>query len=218
MLLSTTLNHCLIRPFFPSYVTKRIRTTKDSSEFRTEFLKNKCGLSGKSLITACKNLTFDSSNTRPDSVLHLFRTFGFTQPNITRIFSMRPRFLQYYSPENVFKPKLDFLLNSMDLTQAEVVFIVTQNPSILHASLSNCIIPSLKTLQSVAGNNCNAVAILKSNPYVLTNNPRSFLLNTNFLLTLNVPHSQTLKFLKASGRLVGIPHNKSVKLPLFQII
>lgn len=102
----------------------------------------------------------------------------------------------------------------MDLTKAEVVFIVTQNPSILHASLSNHIIPSLKTLQSVAGNDRNAVAILKGSPYVLTNNPRSFLLNTYFLLTLNVPHSQTLKILKVSGRLAGIPHNKFRKAAL----
>ncbi|KAK1352795.1 hypothetical protein POM88_052633 [Heracleum sosnowskyi] len=186
---------------------------KDSLEFRTQFLKNKCGLSGKALISASKYLTFDSSDTRPDSVLELFRTFGFTQPNITRIISIRPRFLQSYNPVNFFKPKLDFLL-SIELTRAEVVAIVTQNPPVLESSLNNHIIPLLKLIESTTGNSRNAVAILKCSPYVLTDNPKSFLLNANFLRALDVPHSQILKILKAHGGLFGKPHNKFRKAVL----
>ena len=89
------LNHCLTRPIFRSYSPKR---TIDSSEFKISFLKNKCGLSGKHLIRASKCVHFDSSDHRPDSVLELFRNFGFPQPNITRIVSVVPRILQSLKP------------------------------------------------------------------------------------------------------------------------
>ncbi|KAK1369189.1 Mitochodrial transcription termination factor-related protein [Heracleum sosnowskyi] len=201
------LNHCLIRPLFRSYGTKQIRPTTDSLEFRTEFLKNKCGLSGKALITVSKCLTFDSSNTRPDSVLDLFRSFGFTQTSIARIVSIRPRCLEEYIPENAFKPKLDFLL-SKDLTQAEVVAIVTQNPHILTSSLHNHIIPSLELLLSITGCYPNVAAVLKCNPYVLTDNQKSFLLNTNSLIALGVPPSQILKLVKTCRGLFCKPHDK----------
>ncbi|KAK1369187.1 hypothetical protein POM88_035279 [Heracleum sosnowskyi] len=204
-----TLNtRCLIKPIILSYSTKRrIPTNVDSSEFKISFLKNKCGLSGKSLIRACKCVDFDSSDQRPDSLLDLFRTFGFPMSNVTRIISSQPTILRYY-PENIIKPKLDFLL-SITQSQSDVVAMVTKNPTILYRSLNDYLKPSFVLLNSVTVSYPITLSVLKHNPYILCQNlPKSLLLNTEFLLKLGVPHSQILKLLTSYGPVVGTLHDK----------
>ncbi|KAK1356743.1 hypothetical protein POM88_049999 [Heracleum sosnowskyi] len=169
---------------------------------------NKCGLSGKALARACKCLNFDSSNRMPDLVLSFFRNFGFPASAVTKIVASDPRLLKEGHPEKIIRPKLDFLL-SISQSQAEVVAIVTKNPLILTRSLENHLKPFLDLLNSVTGSYLNTVSVLKYNPYILNQNlPKNFLLNTQFLLTFGVPHSQILKLLRYYGMLLGVPHDK----------
>ncbi|KAK1369190.1 hypothetical protein POM88_035282 [Heracleum sosnowskyi] len=202
-------NHCLITTIIRTYSTNTIIPTNvDSSEFKISFLKNKCGLSGKDLVRASKYVDFDSSDQRPDSVLQLFRTFGFPMSNVTKIISFHPRVLKEFHPQNILKPKLDFLL-SLSQSQAEVVAIVTRNPVILVRSLTSHLIPSLNLLNSVTGSYPITLSVLKNNPYILCQNlPKSLLLNTEFLLKLGVPHSHVLKLLTSYGPVLGTLHDK----------
>ncbi|KAK1369158.1 hypothetical protein POM88_035250 [Heracleum sosnowskyi] len=200
-------SRCLTAPIISTYATK---TNVDSSEFKISFLKNKCGLSGKSLIRACRSLNFDSCDQRPDSVVDLFRTFGFPLSSITKIISNDPRILRDFHPQNILKPKLDFLL-SISLSQAEVVAIVTKNPRILARSLANYLKPSLKMLDSITGSYTTTLSVLKYNPKILCYDlSKTLLLNTQVLLTLGVSHSQILKFFKSYGRrpVFATPHDK----------
>ncbi|KAK1369161.1 hypothetical protein POM88_035253 [Heracleum sosnowskyi] len=207
--LPTFRNFRLAKPIICSYDTKRIIPTNvDSSDFKISFLQKKCGLSGKALISACKCLDFDSSNTRPDSVIELFRTFGFSQPHIAKIISCYPLVLYNYHPGNILKPKLDFLL-SIFQSQAEVVAIVTKNPCILIKSLNNHLIPSINVLNSVTGSYPDTLSILKYNPYIICCDlSETLLLNTQFLSALGVPNSQILKLLRSYGPLLGRPHDR----------
>ncbi|WOG84859.1 hypothetical protein DCAR_0104044 [Daucus carota subsp. sativus] len=197
------LNHCLIRPIFRSYSPKR---TIDSSEFKISFLKNKCGLSGKHLIRASKCVHFDSSDHRPDSVLELFRNFGFPQPNITRIVSVVPCILQSLKPEKLLKPKLDFLL-SMDMSHAMVVRTVTRDPRILARSLNKHLIPTFDQLKDIIGCGPNAVALLKCGPFIFTNTA-AMLPNIRFLLRQGIPISQIFKFVSHYSRILCYPHDR----------
>ncbi|XP_074338089.1 uncharacterized protein LOC141675277 [Apium graveolens] len=205
----TFRNLCLSIPIIRSYRTKRIIPTNvDSSEFKISFLKNKCGLSGKALSNACKCLDFDCSHQRPDSVLELFRAFGFSQRNIAKIISIYPLVLINYHPVNILKPKLDFLL-SISQSQADVVDIVTKNPTLLIRSLNNHLIPSLNLLNSVTGSYPNTVSVLKYNCYILCYDlSENLLLNTQFLTALGVPYSQILKLLRSYGPLLSTPHDR----------
>ncbi|KAK1369188.1 hypothetical protein POM88_035280 [Heracleum sosnowskyi] len=198
--------HFLTRPISRSYRPKRI-ITKDSLEFTNSFLKNKCGLSGKALIKASKFFDFNSSYPRPDSVLDLFRTYGFPPSSITKIITYYPRILQCY-PHKAIQPKLDYLL-SISASQSEVVDIVTKFPNILKRSLCNHLIPFVNQLKCLTGCYPSVVAFLKCNPVVLgMNTTNSTLLNIKFLVTLGVSHSQILKFLKMYGHAPNMPNDK----------
>lgn len=105
------------------------------------------------------------------------------------------------------KPKLDFVL-SISQSKDEVV-LVTETPLVLTKSLNNYLKPSFSLLNSVTGSNPNTLSVLKCNPHRLNHNiPKSFLLNTQFLLTLSVPHSQTLKMLRTYGQVLGTTQDK----------
>ncbi|KAK1369194.1 hypothetical protein POM88_035286 [Heracleum sosnowskyi] len=161
----------------------------------------------EAVIRASKYVSIGPSDMRPDRVLSLLQTFGFPQPNISKIISTDPRILQYY-PEKVIKPKLDFLL-SRSLSQSEVVEIVTRNPHILTRSLNNQIIPFLNLLSSVTGSYSNAVAVIKDKPFVLTYSiSKCFLPNMDLLRTIGVPNSQILKLLTCYAQVLDEPHYK----------
>ncbi|KAK1369057.1 hypothetical protein POM88_035149 [Heracleum sosnowskyi] len=205
------LNHCSIRPIICSVSTKTIVPTNvDSSDFKISFLENKCGLSGKALVNACKYLDFDSSNQRPDSVLQLLQTFGFPPDSITKIIAREPLLLKKYHPQNILKPKLDYLFTVFH-PQAEVVAVITRNPGILLRSLTNHLIPSVNLLNSVTGSYTNTLYVLKTNPSILGHNlSKTLLLNTQFLSTLGVSHSQIINILRSYGRFPALaqPHDK----------
>lgn len=108
----------------------------------------------------------------------------------------------------IIKPKLDSLL-SMDLSQAEVVTMVTNTPRILHRSLNDHLMPVFNQLNSVIGSYQDSAAVLKLVPCVLTDHSlRYSLLNFEFLLALGVSRSRILKLLTGYGHLLGKPHSK----------
>ncbi|XP_017230184.1 uncharacterized protein LOC108204973 isoform X3 [Daucus carota subsp. sativus] len=201
------LNQCLLGPIIRCYRTKKIISAADQTAFRTLFLKNKCGLSGEAAIRSSKYGQFGPSDVNPDRVLSLLRTYGFTQPSISKIFSRDPRILQY-CPEKILKPKLDFLLSS-SLSQTEVIEIVTKNPRILCRSLNNHLIPFFNLLMSLTGCYSDAVAVIKAKPLILSYSiSKGFLPNVEFLPTIGVPHSQILKLLCCYAQVLGQPHSK----------
>lgn len=142
-----------------------------------------------------------------DSVLELFRNYGFPLSSITKIITYCPPILKWYA-DKVIQPKLDYFL-SISASQSDVVDIVTRCPNVIRRSLYNHLIPFLNQLKCRTGCYPGVVAFLKCNPFVLgISSTNSVLLNINFLLTLGVPPSQILKFLKMYGHSPSMPNDK----------
>lgn len=69
-------------------------------------------------------------------------------------------------------------------------------------------IPLVNLLYSVTGCYANTV-VLKTNLYILRYDPfKTLLLNTQFLLKLDLPHSQIMKLLTSFGPALSTPHDK----------
>ncbi|KAI7984014.1 hypothetical protein LOK49_LG15G00310 [Camellia lanceoleosa] len=92
----------------PETLKKSISSGKSSIEdsFSVSYLINSCGLSPESAISASEKVKFESPE-KPDSVLNLLTTHGFTNAQITNLVRRRPVLL-LANPEKTLLPKLEF--------------------------------------------------------------------------------------------------------------
>lgn len=196
-----------------NYSSLSHETTKDST-FTVSYLKKTCGLSGKSLIRASSIVFFDSSNRKPNLVLKLFQSYGFSKTQITKIVSSRPNCL-LCDAHHILKPKLDLLLSVFG-SNAELTRIVSVNPNLVVRSLNKYMIPFLNMLDSLLGSRENTVAAIIRKPRMLSCSASvDFLPNVELLQTLGVPVTRVLCNVGRYG-VIG-SHRDKFKKAVFEV-
>ncbi|KAK5805233.1 hypothetical protein PVK06_032886 [Gossypium arboreum] len=144
------------------------------------FLKNKCGLSSESALTASKYVHFETPE-KPNAVIAFFNRHGFTKPQLARLVMRRPMVLTT-DVEKTLLPKLEFFL-SKGISNPDLAQILSSNPTILSSSLENQLIPSFDLLSNVLESNKKIISALKRHPRLLNYNPNDVLLvNINILV------------------------------------
>ncbi|KAK6934059.1 Transcription termination factor, mitochondrial/chloroplastic [Dillenia turbinata] len=129
------------------YLLRFIRVESQSlsnSNPTIDYLMESCGFSHTSALSASKHLNLKSFQ-NPDSVLQVFRDYGFSKTHIKEVVFRNPLVL-LSKPTKTLKPKLDFLSKS-GISGDDLIQLVVSDPSILGRSLDNRIIPCLVFLK-----------------------------------------------------------------------
>ncbi|PON72179.1 Mitochodrial transcription termination factor [Trema orientale] len=104
--------------------------------FTVSYLKNSCGLSQNSAISASKKLLIENPE-KADSVLELMRTHGLTQSHIEKIIGTRPTLL-LADLENKLRPNMKLLL-SLGFSGASLAKLLTKSPRVLNKDLVDAV-------------------------------------------------------------------------------
>lgn len=100
----------------------------DRQSFTVSYLRNSCGLSLESAISAAQKLQIESKHI-PDSILSLFRTHGLTQTHIRNLISKRPLLL-LSDLDTKLRPNLE-LLNFLGFSSTSLAQAVLKDPLVL---------------------------------------------------------------------------------------
>ncbi|XP_058723457.1 uncharacterized protein LOC131595185 [Vicia villosa] len=141
MLKMKTLNPI---PNFNSLICHSSTTSQQNHQFTVSYLVSNFGFSLETATKASKLVHFKASQ-NPDSVITIFRNFGFSDSDINDIVSKAPNILTC-DPHKRILPKFQFLL-SKGASNSDIVEIVVRSPRILYSSLENCIIPTFELVR-----------------------------------------------------------------------
>ncbi|KAJ1414241.1 Transcription termination factor, mitochondrial/chloroplastic [Sesbania bispinosa] len=123
----------------PSYLLLQFfSSSKEEHSFTFNYLVNNCGLSPETASKISKQVHLNNSD-RPDSVLALFTSHGFSNAHLHGIIRTCPKLLSF-DPNKTVLPKFNFFL-SKGASSSDLVQIVTKNPFVLYQSLENTITP-----------------------------------------------------------------------------
>ncbi|KAI8523256.1 hypothetical protein RHMOL_Rhmol13G0059000 [Rhododendron molle] len=153
----------------------------DMVSFTVEDIITSCGLSNQFLVL-CK------SSEKPNAVLNLLRSCGFSRTQVETMVSKYPRILFCKAQENL-KPKIDFL-RSVGLTETEFLGVVTTSPQLFTRSLKNNLVPLVDFLVTSLGCQHNAVVVIKKYPFILSSTLKYLVPNLSTLQNLGIPPSQ----------------------------
>ncbi|KAI7983700.1 hypothetical protein LOK49_LG15G00321 [Camellia lanceoleosa] len=173
----------------PETSKKSISSGKSSIEdsFSVSYLINSCGLSPESAISASEKVKFESPE-KPDSVLNLLTTHGFTNAQITNLVRRRPVLL-LANPEKTLLPKLEFF-QSIGVSRTDLARTLSSNPTLLTRSLENQIIPSYNFLKGVVQSDKKVVSALKRTSWIfLEDHKKNIVPNIAVLREDEVPES-----------------------------
>ncbi|XP_004305722.1 PREDICTED: uncharacterized protein LOC101299983 [Fragaria vesca subsp. vesca] len=161
---------------------------KDCS-FPVSYLINTCGLSPELALSLFKKqrVQFESPE-KPDSVVKLFKDYGFGDTHISEIVKKHPELL-VVNAEKTLLPKLEFF-DSVGIKGTALSQVLSGNPIVLKLSLENNIRPCydiIKTLGIPDGKVPRF--IMKSHRMFKVKILSKVARNVSFLRSLNVPES-----------------------------
>ncbi|XP_050203860.1 transcription termination factor MTERF8, chloroplastic [Mercurialis annua] len=172
---------------FPKLSVYKTSTTDQVSSFTVDYLVRSCGLSLEAATSASLKIQLDSPE-KPNSVLTLLKTKGFTKTQISKLIKKRP-FLLLAHPQNTLLPKLEFFY-SIGVSNSDLARILTSDPTVLTRSLENQIIPSYNYLKSILFANEKIVSALKRTTWIfLEDHSKNLGPNIELLSEVGVPHS-----------------------------
>ncbi|XP_015938793.2 transcription termination factor MTERF8, chloroplastic isoform X1 [Arachis duranensis] len=163
----------------PNYAT--VTETLENQSFTVNYLVNNCGFLPDSALHASKYVLFKTPE-KPDSVIALFRSFGFSDLQIHNVIRKKPRIL-VSKPKETILPKLEFL-TSKGASKLQLARIIDLNPLILKRSLEKHLIPAFDLLNNFIRSEERTVASILRAGQILTCS-RS-LRNINMLVDLGV--------------------------------
>ncbi|KAL0320456.1 UNVERIFIED_CONTAM: hypothetical protein Sradi_5307100 [Sesamum radiatum] len=118
----------------------------NKQSFTVSYLINSCGLSSEAAISASKKLQLSSSE-KPDLMLALFKSHGFSNAHISKIIAKSPIILKA-DPEKTVLPKFKFFY-SIGVPAPVLARMLSLNPLILRRSLQDRIIPVYNILKEL---------------------------------------------------------------------
>ncbi|GFZ04620.1 mitochondrial transcription termination factor family protein [Actinidia rufa] len=155
--------------------------------FKVSYLINSCGLPPETAISVSPKLNFETPE-KPDSVLNLLRTHGFTQTQISILVRKRPQML-LANPDKTLLPKIEFF-QSLGISRTDLARSLSSTPALLGRSLDNQIVPCYNYLKSVLQSDKKVVAAMNHTHSVFLKDLRKYLLpNIDVLREIRVPES-----------------------------
>ena len=187
-------NSNLLRIFSSRPLSSAAVTATATSTSTVDYLTNTLGFARESAIAVAEKLNIKTT-TRPDSVVQLFKSYGFTPTHIATIVSKLPSLL-LANPVKTLAPKLQFLSNN-GVSGSSLVNIVSTNPVILRRSLQNQIIPCISFLKKVLPTDHKIASLLtaKRGTWVVYKFSEQMVPNIETLRSHGVPESNILRML-----------------------
>ncbi|KAJ4975921.1 hypothetical protein NE237_001027 [Protea cynaroides] len=186
--------HSSIRLYFLQIQCLKIVSSAGNEQSDTvDYFVNSCGLSPESALKASKYIALRNT-AKADSVLTLFKNYGFTQKQISSIICQKPSILGY-DPEKILKPKIELLCN-MGISGPTLGKIISRYSSFLTENVERKLIPTLEFLKSFIDSD-EKIAIALSRMIWSFRIPELMAPNIEILRNLGVPenHISNLLFL-----------------------
>ncbi|KAL5753731.1 hypothetical protein ACOSP7_021951 [Xanthoceras sorbifolium] len=146
----------------------------------------------------------------PHSVLHYFRSLGFSETDIRSSVASDPEIL-LSNVDNKLKPKIDFF-QEMGLVGSHLGKFISNNSRLLTCSLQNMLIPCTQILKKILvddKNNQYLIRVLNRCSYLITKNPEGRLLsNIAFLESCGIVGSHLSMLLKNQPRIFVMEESK----------
>ncbi|KAK1292607.1 hypothetical protein QJS10_CPB17g01592 [Acorus calamus] len=134
--------------------------TSKASDFTVSYFMNSFGLSLDSALKASKSVRIETTEIA-DSVLMFLKNQGFTNTQIARIVSVRPR-LVLFNPDEILKSSAGF-------PPSELRQVLSKNPTILTCSLEKRILPAIGFLKDMLGVK-DIISIINRSRWILHSN------------------------------------------------
>ncbi|XVE82106.1 hypothetical protein DITRI_Ditri15bG0120600 [Diplodiscus trichospermus] len=183
----------------PSVFSLRFFSTPSNPHsFTVSYLINKCGLSAESAFSISKVVNFETPD-KPDSVLAVFKSHGFSEPQITSIIRPRPKVL-LSDVNNTLLPKIEFF-KSRGVSNRDLAKMLAKNPIILARSLERHIIPFFECLGNLLKSDEAAIKAMTRFPRIMTYDLNKYMFpNIEILRNYGVPESNIVKVLHSKFR------------------
>ncbi|XP_058723466.1 uncharacterized protein LOC131595189 [Vicia villosa] len=199
-------------PNFNSLKSHSSTTSPQQNQFTISYLVTNFGFSLETATKASKRVHFTTSE-KPDSVIAIFRNFGFSDSQISFIVSKAPNILTC-DPHKRILSKFEFLLLK-GASNSDVVEIVVRSPRILYSSLENCIIPTFELVRRFFPSNEKVIEyILKCRCFF---GHRNFVNNVKLLLDIGVTDSN-IRYLLLETPSIFLIHDMRSALGMIKTI
>ena len=203
-----SLHFLLYHLYLFSSSSTSISTSEKPHPFTVSYLINSCGLSHKDARSASKYVHFETPD-KPNSVLALFNSHGFSKTQTSKIVKKEPQLL-LSDPDKTLLPKLQFFY-SKGASWPDIANIVVCSPSILKRSLENQIIPSFNFFKDFLQSDKMAITVVKRFSRILLFDLHTYVAsNMNALQEFGVPKSNI------AGLLMNQPMAFMVRPNLFR--
>ncbi|KAJ1414240.1 Transcription termination factor, mitochondrial/chloroplastic [Sesbania bispinosa] len=160
-------------------------SSSNEHSFTINYFVNICGFSPETASRLCNRVRLDNSD-RPDSILALFRSHGFSNAQLFGIIRTCPKLLSF-DPNKTILPKFNFLL-SKGASSSDLVQIVTKNPRFLYLSLENTMTPCYDLVKRYTLSDDSTMLCIKACASIMySKNPAQ---NIPLLLENGVPESK----------------------------
>ncbi|GMY13135.1 transcription termination factor MTERF6, chloroplastic/mitochondrial-like [Fagus crenata] len=177
-------------PFLNS-VSNSNPTEKQS--LTVSYLMNSCGLSLERAISASKVVNIEYTD-KPDSLLKLLNSYGFSKAHIASLISKHPRLILAH-PEKTIRPKIEYF-KSLGIRGPDLPKLISSNVLILLSSLEKQIIPTFDFVKGIIVTNENLIYALKQSIYVVQCNVEKVMVpNISTLRAHGVPEQNVANLL-----------------------
>ncbi|XXG50844.1 hypothetical protein AAC387_Pa02g4758 [Persea americana] len=178
--------HILQNPLLKSISS--LSNSPNKPSLTLSYLIKSCGLSPESALVASKGIEIKTTQ-KPDSVLELLETYGFSDAQITTLISAVPRLL-FADVNKTLKPKVDFF-RGLGLSDAYITSLITSDPVILSRGLETQIIPAMNFFRDLLHTNENAIKAFRRCRWMITSHMKNRMQsNIAILKEYGLPDSQ----------------------------
>ncbi|KAJ4979857.1 hypothetical protein NE237_010637 [Protea cynaroides] len=177
---------------------KFLSNAANEHSLTADYLVNSCGLSPESALNASKRMGLKNT-VKADSILTLFKNYGFTQPQIADIISRNPDVLRF-DPDKILKPKIELLYN-MGISGSILAKILSRYANFLTASLERELIPTLEFLKGFIDTD-EKIAVTLSRMSWCSRVPEAMAPNIEILRNHGVPDSNISNLIFLHPRLL----------------
>ncbi|XP_078442928.1 uncharacterized protein LOC144712507 [Wolffia australiana] len=192
----------------PSKLSTAIANSSSDSSFTVDFLTSSCGLSAAQASAIARSLRLNpSTRHKPDSVLALLQSQGFSQAQIAELISRSPRVLLSRA-EPKLGPKLEFL-QLMGFSSD----MVARDPRVLLRSLDRHLRPCFEFLRRFVASAADLRTLFRRHRWCLDFDMKSTMIpNVALLLELGVAPQSISRLIISHPRSLMKNHDRFLEI------